>query len=150
MMRSPGPSGFLGLGHALRSLTTAPMNSVMQHVHRQARAHLERGGTATLASKDAKKPPETAEEFLLPPDIDDAEVMCAIEMKLGGSARQGRRDEPDVLERKADGRIAVSGYHILRLGDGRYDLGKRYMQRLVNDIRARRLQLRTKALLRRR
>ena len=149
-MRSPGPGGFLGLGHSFSNLTLSPTNSVLQQVRRQARPHLETGGTATPTSKNVKKPPATAEEFLLPPDIDAAEVLAAIEAKLGGSARHRRHDEPDVLERKAGGRIAVSGYHILRLGDGRYDLGKRYIQRIVNDIRARRIQRRTKALLRRR
>jgi hypothetical protein len=148
MMRSPGPGGFLGLGHTLRSLTMSPMNSVMQQVHRQTRGHLERGGTATPAGKDAKKVSVPLEGIVLPPDIDAADVMSAIETKLGGAGKQRQRDEPDVLERRAGGRIAVSGYHILRLGDGRYDLGKRYMQRIVNDIRARRIQRRTKALMR--
>ena len=149
-MRSPGPGGFLGLGHSLRALTLSPTNSVLQQLHRHARPHLETGGTATPTSKDVKKPPETAEEFLLPPDIDPADVMSAIETKPGGAGKQRQRDEPDVLERKAGGRIAVSGYHILRLGDGRYDLGKRYIQRIVTDIRAQRVRRRTQALLRRR
>jgi hypothetical protein len=126
------------------------VDSALQQVHRQARPHLKTGGTATPTSKDVKKPPETAEEFLLPPDIDPADVMSAIETKLGGAGKQRQRDEPDVLARKTGGRIAVSGYHILRLGDGRYDLGKRYMQRIVSDIRAQRVRRRTQALLRRR
>ena len=138
------------LGNTFRSLTMSPMNSVLQQVRRQARAHLERGGVAVPTSKDAKKVSVPLEGIVLPPDIDPADVMSAIETKLGDAGKQRQRDEPDVLERRAGGRIAVSGYHILRLGDGRYDLGKRYTQRLVNDIRARRIQLRTKALMRRR
>jgi hypothetical protein len=127
----------------------SPIDSALQQLHRQARAHLAAGGSAVPGSDKAKPTPAPAEEFLLPTDIGAAEVMAAIEAKLGGSARQRRPDEPDVLEPKVGGRIAVSGYHILRLGDGRYDLDKRYMQRIVNDIRARRIQRRTNALIRR-
>ena len=86
-----------GLGNTFRSLTMSPMNSVLQQVRRHARAHFETGGVAVPASKDAKKQPVPQEEYLLPSDIDAAEVMAAIEAKLGGSARQRQRDEADVL-----------------------------------------------------
>jgi hypothetical protein len=149
-MQSPGPGGFLGLGNTLRSLTMSPVASALDQAHRMARRHLEAGGAAGPASGKAKPTTPAAEEFDLPEDVDADEVLAAIHAKLGGAGKPRRHDEPDVLERKAGGRIAVSGYHILRLGDGRYDLGKRYIQRIVSDIRARRIQLRTKALMRRR
>jgi hypothetical protein len=54
-MRSPGPGGFLGLGHTLRSFTMSPVDSVLQQLHRQARAHLAAGGT-TAPVTDKVKP----------------------------------------------------------------------------------------------
>jgi len=45
-----------------------------------------------------------------------------------------------LLARKAGGHMAVSGYHILRLGDGRFDLGRRFVHRTISQIRAQRMR----------
>jgi len=43
-----------------------------------------------------------------------------------------------LLERRAGGRVVVAGYHLLRLGDGDFAKGKRFMHSLIARIRHRR------------
>ena len=43
-----------------------------------------------------------------------------------------------LIERRAGGRVVVPGYHLLRLGDGRFDVGRRFMHSLVWQIRRQR------------
>lgn len=133
MMRSP-PGGFLGGGNMLRSLTMSPMNAALQQAHQMARRHLETGGAAPPALKRAKAdlPPR---DFVLPLDVDAEEVRKAIEAKLCDRAPQ-----PPLIERRAGGRVAVPARHLLRLGDGRFDLGRQFMHGLIKQIRARRVQ----------
>jgi hypothetical protein len=111
----------------------------MQQVHRQARAHLETGGIAVPASKDAKKPPARIEDFLLPKDVDAEEVMAAIEAKLRGG-RGSQESESKLLERKAGGRVVVPAAHLLRLGDGNFAKGRRFLHGLVWAIRRQRMR----------
>jgi hypothetical protein len=127
----------LGLAHSLRSLTTSPATAALQQAHRMARRRLAVGG-ASGAVRQVDDGTGTA-DYLLPSDIDPAEVAFAIHAKLhaGRGAQAGLGDDLlNVLERRAGGRVVVPGYHLLRLGDGRFDRGKRFMHRVVNQIRA--------------
>jgi len=87
-----------------------------------------------------KKPPAPVEDFVVPKDIDPAEIVAAIEAKLRGEGAAPPADDATrpVIERRTGGRVVVPGYHLLRLGDGRFDLGKRFINGLVWDIRRRR------------
>jgi hypothetical protein len=127
-----------GLGNTLRSLTTSPATAALQQAHRMARRRLESGGPAS--SKRSRGDDDAADaEFELPSDIDPAEVALAIHAKLhaGRGAQAGLGDDLlNVLERRSGGRVVVPGFHLLRLGDGRFDRGRRFMHRVVNQIRA--------------
>ena len=129
--------GLFGLGNTLHSLTASPFTMAVKTAHHMARRRLEAGGGA-LPSQDAD---DTSGEtdFELPPDIDPIEVALAIEAKMrGGRPSPGLSDPFQVLERRAGGRVVVRGYHILRLGDGRYDRGRRFLHALISGIHARR------------
>ena len=77
-------------------------------------------------------------EFILPADVDADEVVKAVEAEL---RRRGdhRTDAPPVLKRRRGGPAAISCYHILRLGDGRFDRGRRFINMVIS--RQRRLKL---------
>ena len=128
----------LGLAHSLRSLTTSPATAALQQAHRMARRRLESGGPAS--SKRSRGDDDAGEtEFVLPSDIAPAEVALAIHAKLhaGRGSQAGLGDDLlNVLERRSGGRVVVPGFHLLRLGDGRFDRGRRFMHRVVNQIRA--------------
>jgi hypothetical protein len=130
---------FTSLANSLRSLTASPIGTVVDQAHRMARRRLEFGGAAS--SKRSRGDDDAADaEFALPSDIDPAEVALAIHAKLqaGRSSRAGLGDDLlHVLERRAGGRVVVPGYHLLRLGDGRYDLGRRFLHSLIGQIRTR-------------
>ena len=151
MMRSP-PGGFLGGGNMLRSLTLSPMNAMLQQAHQMARRHLESGGTAALVPTRAKadipaKQPNldlAPRDFVLPLDVDAEEVRQTIEAMLDGASLRSTAASP-ILERKAGGRVAVSSYHVLRLGEGRFDLGRRFLHGLVRRIRAGRVRRRQRS-----
>jgi len=78
-------------------------------------------------------------DFLLPPDVDPMAVALALDEKLrDGRTAAGLGDEPmRRLERRAGGRIVVAGHHLLRLGDGDFAKGKRFMHSLIARIRHR-------------
>ena len=82
--------------------------------------------------------PADSRDFLLPLDIDADEVVKAIKAKLGDRDDASAGATP-LIQRKAGGRVAVAGYHILRLGDGRFDLGRRFMHTAIRQIRAQRM-----------
>src|SRR3954451_12180093 len=125
-----------GLAQSLRSLTASPMAGLVQEAHRMARRRLEAGGPAAPAPRPVKADPVPA-DYVLPLEVPADEVLKAIEAKLG-DRDHASTGAPPLLRRKAGGRVAVSGYHILRLGDGRFDLGRRFMHRIINQIRTRR------------
>jgi hypothetical protein len=133
----------LGLAHSLRSLTTSPATAALQQAHRMARRRLESGGAAT--SNRSRGDDDAADtEFELPSDIDPAEVAFAIHAKLhaGRGAQTGLGDDLlNVVERRAGGRVVVPGYHLLRLGDGRFDRGRRFLHSVIGQIRAWRRRL---------
>jgi hypothetical protein len=104
--------------------------------HHMARRRLEAGGSALAPQGDADDA-SGATEFELPPDVDPVEVALAIEAKMrGGRPSPGLGDPLQVLERRAGGRVVVRGYHILRLGDGKFERGRRFMHALISGIRA--------------
>jgi hypothetical protein len=69
-----------GLDHTMRSLTASPMTAAINAAHRMARRRLEAGGTAVSASDPVDDQPGPA-DFVLPADIDPADVARAIEAK---------------------------------------------------------------------
>src|SRR3954447_10759406 len=110
-----------GLGNTLRSLTTSPATAALQQAHRMAQRRLAAGGASgAVRQVDDDTGPA---EFVLPPDIDPALVAIAIHARLQADrgAQAGLGDDLlDLLERRAGGRVVVPGYHLLRLGDGRF------------------------------
>jgi hypothetical protein len=129
---------FTSLANSLRSLTASPIGTVVDQAHRMARRRLVSGGPAS--PKRSRGDDDAADaEFVLPSDIDPAEVALAIHAKLhaGRGAQAGLGDDLlKVLERRAGGRVVVSGFHLLRLGDGRFDSGRRFMQSIISKLRA--------------
>jgi hypothetical protein len=78
-------------------------------------------------------------DFQLPLDVDPMAVALAIDAKLrDGRTMPGLGDDPMMLlERRAGGRIVVGGHHLLRLGDGNFAKGKRFMHSLIARTRHR-------------
>jgi len=137
-MRPIAGGGLFGLGSTLHSLTTSPFTMAVNTAHHMARRRLEAGGSALPSHGDADDA-SGATDFDLPPDVDPVEVALAIEAKMrGGRPSPGLGDPLQVLERRAGGRVIVRGYHILRLGDGRFDRGRRFLHSVIGGIRARR------------
>ena len=129
--------GFLGGGNILRSLTLSPMDSMLQQVRQMARRHLETGGPTVSVPKSAK-PDLAPRDYILPLDVNPDQVRQAIEAKMGALLKPS--DAPPLIERRASGHVVVPGYHILRLGDGRFDLGRRFMHGLIKKLRAGRMR----------
>jgi hypothetical protein len=142
MMRATGGGALFGLGNTLRSLTRSPLASALSEAHRMARLRLEAGGSARGPHAEVDETPG-ATDFELPPDVDPVEVALAIEAKMrGGRPSPGLSDPLQVLERRAGGRVVVRGYHIFRLGDGKFERGRRFMHALISGIRAQRARSR--------
>src|SRR2546423_7483152 len=120
------------LAHSLRSLTRSPITAALNEARKMARPHLETGGTAAPTHKRAHHYPEAA-AFLVPPDVDAVAFSQAIRAKLGDG------DTGDALyplqQKKLGGTVVLRlpGRHILRLKDGRYDLGRAFLHGLVKD-----------------
>ena len=117
----------------------SPFHIALREARSMARHHLhfEDGGTVphegrVLAQNDDG-------DFLLPPDVDPMVVALAINEKLrDGQTTPGLGDDPmRLLERRADGRIVVSGHRLLRLGDGNFAKGVRFMHGLIAKLRRR-------------
>jgi hypothetical protein len=126
----------LGLGNALRSLTTSPATAALQQAHRMAQRRLAAGGISGPVRPVDNDDDET--DYVLPSDVDPALVAIAIaKLHAGRGAQAGLGDDLlNVLERRSGGRVVVPGFHLLRLGDGRYDLGRRFLHSLIGQIRA--------------
>jgi hypothetical protein len=121
-----------GLGNTFRAMS--PFQQAVNLAHRAARQRLETGGTAAPAAKPAKPDPAPA-AFVVPRDVDPDEVAKAIEAKL---REQGAALDQPVLQRRAGGRVVVPAAIVLRLGGGKIEVGRRFVQGVVNQIRARR------------
>ena len=125
------------LSRSMQALS--PFHIALREARSMARHHLhfQEGGPVPHEGRVEDRDDEG--DFLLPPDVDPMAVALAIDEKL----RQGRKaaglgDDPmQLLDRRADGRIVVSGHHLLRLGDGRFDRGRQFMHNLIANIRHR-------------
>jgi len=127
------------MARALRSLTRSPITSALHEARRMARPpfHFEEGGV--VPHEGRVEDHHNEQEFELPVDVDPLLVALAIDEKLrGGRQTPGLGDDPMMLlERRAGGRIVVAGHHLLRLGDGNFANGKRFMHSLIARIRHR-------------
>jgi hypothetical protein len=129
------------LDQTLRSLTTSPMSTAVDQAHRMAQRRLEAGGPAVSARGQVDDGID-AGDFVLPPDIDPADVAMAIEAKLrghGGSAHERDNNTLPVLAVRSDRRMAVLAEIIRRLGDGAVDRGQRVLHRIIANIRGHRV-----------
>ena len=127
------------MARALRSLTRSPIESALHSARHMARPfRFEEGGVVPHEGRVEDQSDD--EDFLLPADLDPMVVALAIDEKLrdGRTAASLGDDPMRRLERRAGGRVAVAGYHLLRLGDGNFAKGKRFMHGLVARIRHRR------------
>ena len=127
-----------GLEKTLRSLTRSPFDSILAAAHRMARPlHFEEGGAVPHEGRVVEQPIE--QDFVLPPDVDPLVVAFAIDEKLcNGQKSAGLGDDPmRLLERRAGGRIAISGHHLLRPGDGDFAKGEQFMHGLIAKLQRR-------------
>jgi len=127
------------MARALRSLTRSPITSALHSARHMARPfRFEEGGV--VASHEGRvEDHHNEQEFDLPADVDPMAVALALDEKLRhGQTTPGLGDDPMMLlERRSGGRIVVGGHHLLRLGDGNFAKGKRFMRSLIARIRHR-------------
>ena len=127
------------IARSLRSLTRSPIEPALHAARSIARPRFrfEEGGVIPHEGRVDQK---DEHEYELPGDIDPMQVALAIDESL----RHGRKvpslgDDPMQLsERRIGRRVVVAGHHLLRLGDGNFAKGKRFMHRLVARLRQRR------------
>jgi hypothetical protein len=123
------------LARSLRSLTN-PLTAALHEAHKMTRPfHFEEGGAVPHEGRVVEQNDDG--DFLLPPDVDPMVVALAINEKLrDGQTTPGLGHDPTiVLERRAGGRIVVADHHLLRLGDGNFAKGKRFMHALIGRLR---------------
>src|SRR5947209_2391777 len=126
-----------GLAHSLRSLTGSPITAAINEARQMARRPLQGGGSVVspriwyIVSADS--------DFVLPADTEPDAVVEAIRAKLREGDR-GSIGAPPVLQRTKSGSVAVSGFHIMRLGGGHFDRGKRFLQGIISQIRDRQMR----------
>ena len=110
---------------------------------KMARRHLETAGTVAT-QQPVHRCPETA-DFLVPPDMDAVELAQAIRTKLGDDDT----NDPfyPMQKRRLGGRVVLrlTGRHIMRLGDGRFDKGRAFLHSHIKDQRAKRWRTRLTA-----
>jgi hypothetical protein len=126
------------MARALRSLTRSPIESALHSARHMARPfRFEEGGVVPHEGRVEDQNDDG--DFLLPADVDPMAVALAINEKLrDGEIVPGLGDDPMMLlERRAGGRIVVGSHHLLRLGDGNFAKGKRFMHSLISRIRHR-------------
>jgi hypothetical protein len=129
------------LAQTLRSLTTSPISTAINEAHRMAQRRLEAGGPA-VAARGRVEHDSDARDFVLPSDVDPAEVAVAIAAKLRGgrgSAHERGNGGHSVLATRPDRGVVVPAEMVQRLGEGMVDRGRRILDRIVGDIRGRRV-----------
>jgi hypothetical protein len=135
------------LANSLRSLTS-PLTSALHAARRMARPlHFEEGGT--VPTHGAAGGQQDRNAFPLPSDTREEEVASAIRDWLQAkrfSASKRNSGAISSLKRTADGRVFVPADVVLLLGDGSIDRGRRVMERIVNEIRHRRVLNRLAAI----
>jgi hypothetical protein len=129
------------MARALRSLTS-PLTSALHQARRMARPHLhfEDGGTVSTNVRPDDRKDE--HDFLLPFDVNEADVVSAIQDRLCAqrySALKRSNGAISSLKKTVDGRLFVPADVVLLLGDGTIDRGKRVLEKIVNEIRHRRV-----------
>ena len=127
-----------GMARSMQALS--PFHIALREAHHMARhyRYFDEGGVVPHEGRVEDR--EDEGDFLLPLDVDPMAVALAIDEKLrdGRTAASLGDDPMRRLERRAGGCVAVAGYHLLRLGDGNFAKGKRFMHGLVARIRHRR------------
>jgi hypothetical protein len=116
-------------------LSGSPITTAIRGAHQMARQHLERGGAASAKARPGP------EGFRVPSDIDAAALAAAIQAKLRVSGSTGsERDSGrlDVLQ-KLNGQLVVPRVVVERLGGGNADRGEQVLERLMREIRSRRV-----------
>jgi hypothetical protein len=101
--------------------------------------HFEEGGTVPTHGADGR---HDHDAFPLPPDIREEEVASAIRDWLQAkrfSAPKRNIDAVSPLKTSVDGKVFVPADVVLLLGDGAADRGKQVMEKIVNEIRHRRV-----------
>jgi hypothetical protein len=130
-----------GLEKTLRSLTRSPFDSILAAAHRMARPlHFEEGGT--VKAQAGAESQHSDNGFILPSDVREEEVVNAIRDWLQAKrySNPGRNsDAVSSLKTTAGGRVFVPADVVLLLGDGTVDRGKRVLEKVVNEIRHRRV-----------
>jgi len=127
-----------GLTRTLGSLARSPIAAALHEARQMARHHLQAGGN--VASARGHLDDQPAGDFVLPPDIDPAEVASAIGAHLSG----GRRSRPGhgnirmAFRPAPGGKVVVPAAVLQRLGDGAIDRGKRVLGTIISEIRAKR------------
>ena len=137
------------IARSLRSLTRSPINSALHEARRMARPHFhfEEGGVVPADDQNNEN------NFMLPSDLDVAELASAIEDRLRAkqySALKSNNAAVPSLIRTVDGKMVVPAAVLLQLGDGTVDRGRRVLEKIVNEIRQRRVLDRLPALNHRR
>jgi hypothetical protein len=134
------------MARALRSLTS-PLTSALHTARRMARPlHFEEGGTVPTHDADGR---HDHDAFPLPPDIQEEEVVSAIRDWLQAkrfSAPKRNSGAVSSLKTTADGKVFVPADVVLLLGDGAADRGKQVMEKIVNEVRHRRVLNRLAAM----
>jgi hypothetical protein len=130
-----------GLERSYRSLTLSPFASVLAAARRMARPHLhlEDGGSVPAGRVDDQ---HSEHDFMLPSDVREQEVLSAIQDQLRAprySTPMRDRGAAYSFKTTADGRVFVPADVVLLLGDGAADRGKRVLEKIVNEIRHRRV-----------
>ena len=133
----------LNFGPTFRALTSgSPITTALNEARQMARRHLETGGTVTLADGRKGSP-----GFLVPADVDEGALMAAIEGKLrdADDAKYDRRRNLKLLERRPDGRVVVPRVVLEQLGTGDAVRGEQLVERLISEMRSRRILMTSRA-----
>ena len=128
------------LARALRPLTS-PLTSALHQARRMARPfHFEDGGTVPHEGRVVDQNDDG--DFVLPSDVREEEVLTEIQDRFYAKrfSMPKRSDNPAfLLKTTVGGRLFVPAAVVLLLGDGAGDRGKRVLEKVVNEIRHRRV-----------
>jgi hypothetical protein len=129
----------LGLANSLRALTGSPITRAISEAHRMARRRLDAGGAAVSARRPAcyRSGPT---DYMLPADIDPLAVATAVAARLHrGHTSNRSKHAPQLIQTMPNGSAIVSKDRVVWIGDGDFGRGVRVLERLIADIRVRRM-----------